>query len=271
MKRVTLTGIGADVEVFLQDKATKEIISAEGYVKGSKQKPFIFDEQQPDFATSLDNVLAEFGIPPATNKVQFYNYLRKSIRYIESTIPSSLCTAILPAAELDSKWLNTPQARRFGCDPDFNAYTGYRNPSPHCSNMNLRSAGGHIHIGYEEAVDMRQINGIDTTRLEIVKALDLFVGVPSVILEPDNQRKELYGKAGAFRPKTYGLEYRTVSNYYLQSRKLVYWVYDAVNNAINSLNNGMLFTEPFCELVKNTINNNDKQTANGLIKEYNLI
>ena len=35
--------VGADVEVFLKNKQTGEFVSAEGHIKGTKEKPFIFD------------------------------------------------------------------------------------------------------------------------------------------------------------------------------------------------------------------------------------
>jgi hypothetical protein len=271
-KLFKLTGIGADVEVFVQDKSTKEIISAEGMVKGTKQHPYVFDDN-PHFATSLDNVLAEFGIPPATNKVEFYNYLQKSLAFINSTLPDHICTAILPAAELDEKWLKTRQARKFGCDPDFNAYTGQENERPYSRNYNLRSAGGHIHVGYSEAFDYEHFNDYtgDPERCEVVKALDLFLGVPSVLLEPDNKRKELYGKAGAYRPKPYGLEYRTMSNFYLQSKSLTYWAYQAVTDAFKWLNEGNTVEEGFGSHVAYIINHNDKDEAQRLILDMGLL
>lgn len=272
MKKIIITGVGADVELFLKDKITGEIVSAEGFVQGTKNNPFVFDAENPHFATSLDNVLAEFGIPPATNKVEFYNFLKKSITFIERSLPKSLCTAILPAAELDIKWLQTRQAKKFGCDPDYNAYTMSHNSSPKSENACLRSAGGHIHIGYE---DPSEINffGLEKggeERARIIKALDLFIGVPSVILEPDNKRKELYGKAGAFRPKRYGVEYRTISNFYLESKSLIFWVYQQVMEAMAWLNEGHDIGPMFGSHIQNTINNNDKKEAESLIKSYEL-
>lgn len=259
IKNVT---IGADVEVFLKNKTTGEIVSAEGHIKGTKEQPFIFDQTNKYFATSLDNVLAEFCIPPATNKAEFYNYLRKSLGYINNNIPKELCTAIVPAHSLDFKWLQTEQAMIFGCEPDFNAYTGRINEKPFCEDFCLRSAGGHIHVGYE--------NPSKKISREIIKAFDLHIGVPSVIMEPDNKRKELYGKAGAFRYKDYGVEYRTISNYYLAAKKHIFWIYDSAIRAIQWLNEGNTIDATLGEFVENTINSNDKISAKELIKNFNL-
>lgn len=271
MEPVVITGIGADVEVFIQNVESQEVISAEGYIQGTKQDPFVFDHENPHFATSLDNVLAEFGIPPANNKEQFYEYLQRSLAFIGNSLPTSLCTAILPSAYLNERWLKTRQSKKFGCEPDYNAYTMHPNERPTCAEKNLRSAGGHIHVGYENAEQFDFTYDVDERRSQIVKALDLYIGVPSVLLEPDNKRKELYGKAGAFRPKNYGLEYRTVSNFYLASKELCYWVYQATNDAATYLNAGNTISMELSNTVQNIINTNDKPSALMLIRSMDLI
>lgn len=275
MKQIKITGIGADVEVFLQHKLTREIVSAEGYIRGSKYNPFVFDRANKFFTTSLDNVLAEFTIPPARSKEEFFNSLTKSLNYINSSIPEELCTAIQPAARLDDRFLQTEQALVFGCEPDYNAYTLTENPKPSSQDMNLRSAGGHIHIGFNVTKD-EKANDHDFTlkeiqeRAEVIKAMDLFVGVPSIIMEPDNQRKELYGKAGAFRPKNYGVEYRTISNFYLVSKEYIDWVYNSVIDAINWLNEGNTVDEGLGMYIQEIVNTNNKKDANYLIEKFNL-
>jgi Phage phiEco32-like COOH.NH2 ligase-type 2 len=255
--------IGADIELFLAQKDNLDnIVSAEGYIKGTKREPFNFDVSNKYFATSLDNVLAEFCIPPVTNVNDFEAYIQKAVNYINQTIPQDLCTVALPAAYLEPQYLQTENAITFGCEPDFNAYTGKANVKPFSKHWNLRSAGGHIHIGYDTADEL--------TNREIIKALDLFVGVPSVIQEPDNERKELYGSAGAYRTKPYGVEYRTISNYYLQSKVLIHWLYQAIMEAINYINSGKVVDDALALLLPKVINNNNKEEAFNLIKTYNL-
>lgn len=265
---------GVDMEVFIQHKVTGEIVSAEGMIPGTKKEPRVFDPNNRYFATSLDNVLAEFCIPPTTNREQFFAYLQKGLQYINSILPDDYCTAIYPAAILDSKWLQTEQARVFGCEPDFNAYQGNINIKPECDNKNLRSAAGHIHISYEGATpfdeEKLELYEPDPFRCTIIKALDLFLSIPLVVMEPDNQRKQLYGKAGAFRPKQYGLEYRTISNYYLQTKELTYWAHDAVMAAIDWLNAGNILPEYLGDFMEKTINTCDKQNAQELINELQL-
>lgn len=255
--------IGADIEVFLQNKTDGSIVTAEGIIKGTKKEPFNFDKADKFFATSLDNVMAEFCIPPAKTASEFYNFIQKSLKYINDNIPKELQTVALPAAEINPIYLQTENAQTFGCDPDFNAWTRLKNIPPGTS-TNLRTCGGHIHIGYE--------NSSDFLNVMLIQAMDIFVGVPSILLEPDNDRKTMYGKAGAYRDKSYGVEYRTISNFYLQNPKLTEWAYNNTVSAINFVNNGgcnTLGPEEKEEIV-NCINYNNKEAALQIVEKYNI-
>lgn len=268
-RKIVLTGIGADIEVFLQNTETGEIVSAEGIIKGSKYDPFIFEP--PFFSTSLDNVLAEFTIPPSQSPDDFINNIRKGLDYINSSIPSGLKAISLPAAIMDYKYLESENAMTFGCEPDFNAYTRDINYMGEVPDWRLRSAGGHIHIGYSDATPFDSKRYIpDDERVKIVKALDLFVGVPSIIAEEDNERKLLYGKAGSFRPKPYGVEYRTPSNFYAGNDDLTGKIFQSVKRAIDWVNEGNEVDDSLSIVVEEAINLNDKETAMELISEYSL-
>jgi hypothetical protein len=255
--------IGADIEVFLRRKDTGEIVTAEGLILGTKEKPHIFDDSNPFYATSLDNVMAEFCIPPSDNPADFYFATQKALQYLNSIIPNDLQTVAVPAAYLDERFLQTENAKKFGCDPDFNAWTMEQNPPPGSSG-NMRTGGGHIHVGYDDSNDFMNIS--------IAKAMDIFVGVPSILQEPDNDRKALYGRAGSYRHKGYGVEYRTVSNYYLQSKELTEWVFNNTISAINFAATGQcnLLGPMEKEEIVNAINYNDKELANIVISKYGV-
>ena len=149
------------------------------------------------------------------------------------------------------------------CDPDYNAWTGAKNTPPGTS-TNLRTCGGHIHVGYD--------NPNEYESLSIIKAMDIYIGVASIILEPDNDRKTMYGKAGAYREKKYGVEYRTVSNFYLQSKELTDLVFQNTIEAINFVNRGgcNAMGPQEKEEIVNCINYNDKALALNLIEKYNI-
>ena len=141
----------------------------------------------------------------------------------------------------------------FGCEPDYNAYTKQANPKPNPTHPGMRSAGGHIHVE------------TDANKLAVVKAMDLFLGVPSVIMDNGVERKQLYGKAGAFRPKAYGVEYRTLSNFWVFDPKLIDWVWRNTERALNNLKAAKMV-----DLVEECINKNDEKLAYSIINEFNL-
>lgn len=263
MKLINNPSIGTDFELFLMHKRTKEIVSAEGIIQGTKYVPFVFDPENPYFSTSLDNVLAEATIPPVNNVNDWVANIAKSRNYIESILPEHLCTAAIPAAILKPRYLATENAQIFGCERDLNVWLRQENEMPKAKNKRLRSAGAHIHVGYDNPE-------LETTELG-VKALDLFIGIPSVLQEPDNERKLLYGKAGAFRIKDYGFEYRTVSNYYLETKELTEWVFGATIKALDFVNDGGgEELETVKELIQEAINTNNKIMAQNLINQFNL-
>jgi hypothetical protein len=46
----------------------------------------------------------------------------------------------------------------------------------------------------------------------IARNLDITLGLRTLDWDRDRIRRSMYGKAGAYRPKPYGIEYRTPSN-----------------------------------------------------------
>lgn len=254
--------IGGDHELFLRDKKTKEVITAEGIVQGTKEIPFNFDENDPFACTSLDCVLAEYNIAPAKTKAEYYHGINKALEYIERSIPKNLEIAILPAARLNEKYLQTETAQRFGCSADFNCWTLQQNTPP-IPDGNLRSAGFHITLGYD--------NPNEFVNIMWVKAMDLFTGVPSIIQEPDNERKKLYGKAGAFRHTSFGVEARGLSNYILQDKKTIDWVFENTEEAIKFVNSGNTYMlDDEADIIISAINNKDVDKAKYLINKFQI-
>ena len=105
--------------------------------------------------------------------------------------------------------------------------------------------------------------------------MDLFLGCPSIILDKDNKRRELYGKAGAYRNKPYGVEYRTLSNFWLTSSKLMQWVYKRTAFALNwvadnSKNDAVEWDIYTATAIQECINKGNKDAYMFLDKQYNL-
>jgi hypothetical protein len=254
--------IGADIECFLADKETNEIVSAEGIIKGTKWQPFIFDEANEFFSTSLDNVMAEHCIPPTDNVGDWVSGILKARNYIES-LDNKLCTAFIPSARLADKWLQTENANIFGCEPDFNAWLdGEMNPPVEKSIYNLRTAGFHVHVGYDNPSIKMNVN--------IMKFFDVYLTLPSLLIEPDNERRQMYGKAGAFRNKNYGMEARTLSSFFASEEKYMTWVFEQTNFFVPKVLAGEQLPEELLLLTEQVINNNDKLKAEELCIKNNI-
>lgn len=256
--------VGSDVEFFLQDRSTGEIVSAEGLVKGSKDDPFKFDENNDWFMTSLDNVAYEGNIPPARTADEFIAHFKKLRNYMEASIPRTLKTLAKGSARLDWKYLETDNAKLYGCSPSQNAWTEMTEFVVANPKSNLRGTGLHIHIGYKEPDYDKN--------LMLIKAMDLFHSIPAVIIEPEDERKKVgYGKAGNHRQCRYGTEYRSLSSYFASSDELLRWCFNQTQKAIDFINNGRIEEiNPLGEEIQYTINRNSKRRAAKLIKQFGL-
>jgi len=213
--------IGADPEFFLKNKHRH--VSAIGMIGGTKDFPRPL--KRKGFAVLEDNVSVEFNIAPCHDHKEFIaaiGYVMDDLRKRLKGYDFSQESAVV----FDPDQLQHPQALEFGCEPDFNAWTKEMNPRPVATNASLRSAGGHVHVGTRE------------NPIEVIRAMDLFLGVPSIKIDSGTLRRQLYGKAGCYRQKPYGCEYRTLSNFWIFSEKLIEWVYNQTEKAIQFVEAG---------------------------------
>ncbi len=255
--------IGADPELFVEDK-NGNIISAEGMIGGTKENPKKISKK--GHAIQEDNIMVEFNIPPSYSEDEFVSNLNQVEEYLNTMLRlKNNCKLNYNAsAELDEKYLNTEQAKMFGCEPDFNVYLKDINPCPN-PNTNLRTCGGHIHIGYK--------NPDFEVSENIVHAMDILLGLPSVELDKDNRRKEMYGLAGCFRPKDYGVEYRSLSNFWLKTNKLKRWVYKKTMEALDLVESGLIpeLINKFGTDIKEAIDTNNLELAKNTEKKIKKI
>ena len=255
--------IGSDVEYFIKKKGDNEIVSAEGLIQGTKKKPYKFDKDNSYFATSLDNVMAEGNIPPTKSPSEYWKSLEKLRSYIDSTIPQDLETVAIPSARLDVKHLATENAQVFGCDPSLNCWTD-EEVIPEPTGDNVRSAGFHIHIGYDKPND--------ETNRKLARAMDLFLGVPSILIEPKNERKAVgYGHSGNYRNQKHGMEYRSLSSHFASNEKLVKWCFANTEKAIKFVNSGNAdLIDHMGNSIQEIINTEDKDRAAHFVKEFGI-
>jgi hypothetical protein len=262
MNAIDYFSLGADPELFIVNTKTDKVVSAVGMIPGEKGNPYT-EGLPKGYGLETDNILAEFNIPPVYDKEDFVesilymqNYIDKFVKRINPDLGiKCVASQVVPASELQSK-----QAKEFGCSVDYNVYTKKANPKPKGTATNIRSAGCHLHFGYD-------CPNIDQSLL-LIKYFDLCIGIPSIIKDPDIKRRSLYGKAGCFRLKKYGFEYRVLSSAMMNSVSNIKFVWNQLMKAINFYNNDISL--PSSSLIRDTINNSDIEMAKRLIKEYEL-
>jgi hypothetical protein len=240
MTRIKQATIGADIEVFVAGTEVKKIMKAERFVDpdlelqirevtaeklvpkgiipcvgifpGTKAKPYTPKGWEPGYAIQEDNVMLEFNIPPASTSSQLLHTLGRAKDYV---------TAICAEKKLIPMWnvpehqfkpidLTTPQAKLFGCEPDMDAYTGGIQRDTVPSFGRYRTCGGHIHMGG----DFNCPDFVAVLFLELI--LSLYLG-SSFVHQVNTQRAKWYGKPGVYRTKPYGIEYRSLSNHWINN------------------------------------------------------
>lgn len=213
-------------------------VSAAGLIPGTKAEP-----HKVDFgAVQVDGMLAEFNIDPVTNFADFSHHIHHVQKQMEKMLPPGYSLSAQPSVVFSKELFDSApdSAKELGCTPDFNAWAGTINPPPNDpENPYLRSAAGHIHIGWTEGADIGDPQHVLNCR-DLVKQLDWFLGGWSLRLDEDPTRRKLYGKAGACRFKDYGVEYRVLSNFWVTTpaRRLAVW--NRLQTAINSMAKGYL-------------------------------
>jgi hypothetical protein len=278
----SISQIGADVEVFLRHAKTNEPVPVCGLLGGTKENPqYIGSWGAGDSHSAVqeDNVMPEFNIRPQADPMYFSKSTKLVMDYLHKHFKEEgLVVAIEPSMVFEPKQLESKQAQTVGCDPDFNAWNMQRNQALDPKTLGcVRTAGGHIHVSFHVNGKLAgDVMGADGHQSRMIRMLDLMLGVPSVLLDRDTRRKQFYGKAGAYRKKHYGVEYRVLSNFWIKSDELRIWVANQVYKAVTEIN--MLYEEgedgnlpvDTCKRIIQCINTNDISLAQSLIDDYQI-
>lgn len=254
--------LGCDPEAFLAD-AKGNLKASCGLIGGTKQMPLPIPALGDGFAVQEDNVAIEFNIPPASTEREFVNSIGRVMKVLGDGINQRLGFHIVDesAASFPDEELQAPAAKEFGCDPDFNAWLDKRNPRPRAKDKNLRSCGGHLHIGY---------NKMFIPPKRVIRMADLCLGVPSVLMDTKGtRRRELYGKHGAYREKEYGVEYRTLGNFWIFHPRHTAWAWRAVGRTLTMAATDLDMDEYYEDIVK-AIDKGNKESAMKLVKKFDL-
>lgn len=209
-----MTTLGTDPELFLKDDRTGGVVPACGLIGGRKGRPLNLGG---GYGLQEDNVMVEFNVPPAHTAKRFVSNVRegveRSFEHIKSKAPHLSFDDASERLFSDELLNSAPGALEFGCSQDYDAY-GQGAPFSSVDPDNLRDeggawrfAGGHIHLGYDAKFQV--------PNFVVASFADVFLGLPAVGIDQQPRRRGLYGAPGRFRPTSYGIEYRVLSNFWL--------------------------------------------------------
>lgn len=205
--------LGCDPEVFLEDKGTAAFHNAyDGTVKGNKAAP----EATGYGAIQIDGMAVEFNTNPTTSIKEFSRLIGAGLMDIKKRWPKQQFMRKSVVHFTDEFLKAQPEeCLVLGCDPDYDPYNkGLPNKTPQMRKP-MRTAGGHIHVGWTEDADINDPEHIAMCQ-EVAKDFDWSLN--NWALDVDRAGKErarMYGHLGAYRVKSYGVEYRTLSNFWI--------------------------------------------------------
>lgn len=158
------------------------------------------------------------------------------------------------------------KTKRFGCHPTENVHEPEMERGDGL-NERFRAGGGHLHVGQ---LTLKERKDLPT----IVTLFDIVVGNTLVLLDRDPAnvtRRINYGRAGEYRAKKYGVEYRVPSNFWLKHYVLFSLANGLIRNAITHYRNGQhkkLLEIMNIDDVRRAINTNDFDLALENFKKY---
>jgi len=255
---------GTDPEFFLREKKSGKLRSAIDVVAGTKEDPNMLNSGA---GLHHDNVAIEFSTQPQNDTASLINHIRDIFQDVRKELPEDLELVNVPAANFDDDQLQSEEARRFGCSPDYCAWKVEVNEPPVAEDFTMRSCGGHIHVGYIEDSGNDFLVFPDG-KIRTVRTMDLFHGTSSVLLDNSEdaiRRRKLYGKAGCHRPTDYGIEYRVLSNFWFKSPNLLMLMTSLTEDVLKLIREDK--DEKIVEaiggdVIQDTINNGDIKMAN---------
>ena len=256
-----MLAIGTDFEYLVHDG--KQVSSAIGLIGGSKDNPVWIS----DGNLQEDNLLAEVAINPCDTLHSFLWSIKHCTNHLSSTLSGQGYSLVPDSTHYFTREFLMYEAGHnamvMGCDPDLDAWTGeyFTSPSPYTE---LRTAGAHVHFSYD--------NPTNLTTMRTVQLMDYVLGAWSVTVDVDKVRRNLYGKAGSFRMKSYGGEYRALSNFWVQSDELITEVYNRTKFCVDNPSViNLLLPEFSGGVVKEAINTYNTRTCQSICTLVNSL
>lgn len=223
--------MGADPEFFFRPTKKRNIIGSEKVIdkdKGVDVKSL--HNTMVRSAIICDGVQGELNIAPSSCRAYVGNQIRECFVVLDRHLKKTDVVAdFRPLAKITKKEMQSlsPQSKIFGCSPSYNAWE--MPPEVPIEDINpaeyrIRTAGGHLHLGSN---DRNLTKWMKDNIVRTIKMCDYIVGNTCVLLDRDEgqtERRKTYGRAGEYRIQDWGLEYRTLSNFWLRSYQLMSFV-----------------------------------------------
>ena len=217
----------------------------------------------------IDGVQAELNPSPRSCRAllgseigRCFQEINKQLKTLKGLRISSSTTVKVTKKEMSSL---SEKSQKFGCSPSKNLSGNSEMSIKDASKYMSRSAGGHIHIGV--AGNCKATREVLDNPDTLVQILDIIVGNTCVLIDRDKgniERRKVYGKAGEYRTPPHGVEYRTLSNFWLRSYQLFGMVMGLTRQSVHICTDG--FADKFIKLVDRekivkAINTNDYDLA----------
>lgn len=266
MKRANVL-LGCDPEGFLVRDG--KVVGAEKYIpQAGVKSSFKYG------AVVLDGIQFEIHTNPQRTPMGVANEVREAIVSLKrhlSRVPDvqiSMASVVdITREELDSL---AEKSRILGCEPSFNLY-GFPGIGVDGRTYLKRSGGGHVQLGLSKPI-YQEDSDVDN-RTDLVALLEVVLGNTCVLVDRDAnapERRKNYGRASEYRTPDHGLEYRTLSNFWLQSQPLTCLVFELATIAASILEESLVSESSLdvelmeaCDLtvVKQAIQENDFNQA----------
>jgi hypothetical protein len=262
--------IGTDSEhgLFLN----KQLVSAIDRIPGTKDNPYPLPNGG---GLQVDNVLLEWNSVPAESFEQFNETIILTLADIHNHIGENMDIGYASSYVYSTEELMHPLANIIGCTPDFSAYAWMQNQNnlnrsknikPSLNGVNLRTAAAHIHVSPFNT-PLEAINQ--------VLLMDIFLGLPSLFLDLDRVRRQLYGTAGSFRFKKYpnntrGVEYRVLGSFWTENEVYRRWVFNTTKDIYSNVGMASKITEEDKINIQYALNNYDLNVAKSLMDKFGV-
>jgi len=284
--------LGGDPEIFVVDKKDK-LVSASKIIEGKVTTHY--------GEVVNDGMQIELHPSPSTCREVLANNIfdcMKSASEISKAKGLSLSCDFTHAVEEKVLKELPAEVSALGCEPDYSAYSGkIKILNIDGSKHFKRYCGGHIHLGvaqqyfhrtdvqgrllYKKTAEAQFHEHAD----EMVRMFDYLVGNTAVLLDHDEsnvERRKVYGQAGSYRYQPHGIEYRTLSNFWLRHTSILSLMYVLARLAakltpptfgdFKVANLTKFMSEVPEKLIEEAINNNDYKLAEQNFKKiFNLL